>query len=103
MHFTNNGQSVFVRENAGAVDDLTNNRNTFVGSLSDQANTGGTQNVAVGYQALSNNITGSCNIAVGQQALQKIKTLITSLSDLMPPETTTMEIKILPLEILVDS
>ncbi len=71
LHMTNNGQSVFVGENAGAVDDLTNNRNTFVGSLAGQTNTTGTQNVAVGHQALKDNVVGSNNIAIGQQALQK--------------------------------
>ena len=71
LHFSNNGQSVFVGEHAGAVDDLSNNRNTFVGSLAGQANTAGTQNVAVGHQAMKDNITGSNNVALGQQALQK--------------------------------
>jgi len=73
LHFINNGQSVFIGENAGVADDLSDNRNTFVGSLSGQANTIGTQNVAVGHQALKANITGSSNIAIGLQALQKNK------------------------------
>jgi len=73
LQMINNGQSVFVGEDAGTMDDLSNNRNTFVGSLSGQSNTNGSQNVAVGHQALKDNILGSSNIAIGQQALQKNK------------------------------
>lgn len=73
LHFSNNGQSVFIGENAGVADDLSNNRNTFVGSLAGQANTTGTQNVAVGHQAMKDNIAGNNNVALGQQALQKNK------------------------------
>ncbi len=73
LQFLNTGQSVFIGENAGLVDDLSNNKNTFVGSLSGQENTTGTQNVAVGHQAMKDNINGSNNVAIGQQALQKNK------------------------------
>lgn len=73
LHFANNGQSTFVGANAGVADDLSNNKNTFVGSLSGQSNTTGTQNVAVGHQAMKDNINGSNNVALGQQALQKNK------------------------------
>lgn len=73
LHFSNSGQSVFIGENAGIADDLSDNRNTFVGSLSGNSNTIGTQNVAVGHQALKDNVSGSSNIALGQQALQKNK------------------------------
>ena len=73
LQFLNTGQSVFIGENSGVSDDLSDNRNTFVGSLSGQANTSGTQNVAVGHQAMKDNVTGSNNVAIGQQALQKNK------------------------------
>lgn len=73
LHISNSGQSVFIGENAGIADDLSDNRNTFIGSLSGQANVSGSQNVAVGHQALKDNILGANNIAIGQQALQKNK------------------------------
>lgn len=73
LQFINTGQSVFIGENAGINDDLSNNKNTFIGSLSGQANTTGTQNVGLGHQALKDNVMGSNNVAVGQQALQKNK------------------------------
>ncbi len=73
LQFVNTGQSVFIGENSGVSDDLSDNKNTFVGSLSGQANTSGTQNVAVGHQAMKDNVTGSNNVAIGQQALQKNK------------------------------
>lgn len=73
LQFPNTGQSVFIGQDAGVSDDLSNNRNTFVGSLSGQVNVNGSQNVAVGHQAMKDNISGSSNVAIGQQALQKNK------------------------------
>lgn len=73
LHIINSGQSVFIGENAGVADNLSGNKNTFIGSLSGQANVTGSQNVAVGHQALKDNIVGANNVAIGQQALQKNK------------------------------
>ncbi len=84
--FVNTGQSVFIGENAGMSDDLTNNinvfvgkdaglsntngeANTFVGILSGRSNTTGNLNTAFGAAALDNNTIGASNVAVGRSAL----------------------------------
>ena len=69
---TSTGSSVFVGEQAGAVDDLTNNGNVFLGFYSGFTNTNGDANVAVGYQALYSNNLGIGNIALGSRALSNI-------------------------------
>ncbi len=71
LHIVNSGESVFIGEDAGMSDDLSNNQNTFIGYRSGEDITTGTQNVAVGNQALRDNITGSTNIAIGKEALAK--------------------------------
>jgi hypothetical protein len=63
------GRSVFLGENAGAVDDLSNNDNVFVGYQSGQVNTTGQANTAVGYRALLANTTGLNNTAMGYDAV----------------------------------
>jgi len=84
--FVNTGNSVFIGENAGIVDDLSDNRNVFVGSSSGKSTTTGNQNmfsgafsgelnttgywnVAIGAYALNRNTTGNENVAVGKNAL----------------------------------
>jgi len=64
----NTGNSVFLGDEAGLNDDLTTNRNTFVGYQSGKANTYGANNVAVGNQTLLNATSGSYNVAVGNIA-----------------------------------
>ena len=66
---TNTGFSVFLGEQAGNADDLTDNKNTFVGYQSGKTNTSGNYNVALGYQSLLYNSTGGFNTAVGSQSL----------------------------------
>jgi len=66
----NSGNSVFIGDSAGANDNLSNNRNVFVGYQSGSANTTGAFNSANGSQALHSNITGRYNTASGTQALQ---------------------------------
>ena len=61
----NTGNSVFLGEEAGLNDDLTTNRNTYVGYQSGKANTHGSNNVAVGNQSLLNATSGSFNVATG--------------------------------------
>ena len=63
------GESVFIGQGAGENDDLTDNKNVFVGFQAGQANTTGSSNVAQGYRSLWSNTTGSHNIAQGQEAL----------------------------------
>jgi hypothetical protein len=65
----NTGRSVFIGEGAGANDDLTTNRQVFVGYQAGYSNTSGYDNTAIGYQALCDNTTGRDNIAVGREAL----------------------------------
>ena len=65
----NSGNSVFLGENAGLVDNLTNNRNVFIGSSAGVVNTAGDRNVAIGVAALGANVTGDFNVAIGDRAL----------------------------------
>jgi hypothetical protein len=69
LSFLNSGASVFIGTNAGDVDDLTNNQNTFVGSSSGQLNTTGSLNTAIGNAALNINVSGVGNTAIGKSAL----------------------------------
>jgi len=66
---TNVGNSVFIGESAGNVDDLTDNKNVLIGYLSGALNTTGHSNIAIGSQSLYNNTTGSTNTALGTSAL----------------------------------
>jgi hypothetical protein len=65
----NTGQSVFVGESAGANDDLTNNKNVFIGYQTGELNTTGDRNSVLGFRGLSTNSTGSENVAIGYLAL----------------------------------
>jgi hypothetical protein len=69
MEVLNSGRSVFIGEGAGENDDLSDNRNTFIGYRTGQKVTGGAQNVGLGYYALANNLTGDENTAIGNGAL----------------------------------
>ena len=64
----NTGQSVFIGENAGANDDLTNNQSTFVGFESGKNNTTGSGNTFVGQNSGNSNTTGDANVFVGRNA-----------------------------------
>ncbi len=65
----NTGHSVFLGESAGAVDDLSDNRNVFIGYQSGHLNTSGNWNTAGGYQSLYTNTTGYNNTAIGYSSL----------------------------------
>jgi len=65
----NLGNSVFIGEGAGANDDLSDNRNVFIGTNTGQSNVTGSNNVAVGGQALQNNTTGWGNSSSGIASL----------------------------------
>jgi hypothetical protein len=67
--FFNTGESVFIGENAGLNDDLTNNQNVFVGWEAGKANTTGNLNVFMGNAAGQANTTGVWNTAIGQYAM----------------------------------
>lgn len=66
---TGTGSSVFIGEGAGANDDLSTNKNTFVGNLAGNTNTTGNHNAAYGYRSLENNTTGFNNTAQGVYSL----------------------------------
>jgi hypothetical protein len=69
LPFANTGQSVFIGENAGLNDDLTNNENVFVGYEAGRANTTGIINTFIGHVAGRSNTTGGFNTALGQNSL----------------------------------
>lgn len=61
----NTGSSVFLGEEAGLNDDLTANRNVFVGMRSGRANTTGERNTFVGDSTGYGNTTGIANTFLG--------------------------------------
>ncbi len=65
---TGTGSSVFLGENAGLNDDLSDNVNVFVGKNSGQSNGNGANNVAIGFNSLLANSAGSRNTVVGSSA-----------------------------------
>lgn len=88
LNVINTGLSVFIGENAGLNDDLTDNQqvfigfsagknttsgilNTFVGSNAGNKNTTGEWNTALGQAALNNNTTGNYNTAIGRLSLNE--------------------------------
>ena len=64
----NTGNSVFIGTGVGNKDDLTDNRNTAIGSYALNSSITGVNNTAVGYEALKA-ATVCCNVAVGYQAM----------------------------------
>jgi trimeric autotransporter adhesin len=63
------GLSVFIGEDAGDADDLTDNGNVFIGYQSGINNTTGYNNIALGWQAFDHNTSGNLNVAMGLKAL----------------------------------
>ena len=74
LEVLNTGNSVFMGQNAGNADDLTENQNVFIGNNSGRNNTGGSRNVGVGYRSMNDNTTGNDNVAIGEDALRLNKT-----------------------------
>ncbi|NHM07317.1 hypothetical protein G4D82_08805 [Flavobacterium sp. CYK-4] len=68
--FVNTGNSVFIGDNAGFNDDLTNNVNTFVGTNAGRNNTTGSGNVALGLGASQASTLGQQNVALGSNSLK---------------------------------
>ena len=66
---TGTGNSVFIGEGAGENDDLTDNRNVFVGQFAGKATSTGHKNSAFGYQSFYTNTTGIHNTAIGYKSL----------------------------------
>lgn len=69
----NNGLSVYIGEDAGLNDDLTDNENIAIGYKSLETNTSGGANTAVGAFTLNVSDGGSSNTAVGIGALQSLQ------------------------------
>ncbi len=65
----NNGNSVFIGENAGLNDNLTNNQNIAIGTNTLRDNVAAFQNVAIGQNALLVNTGGHNNFALGRNSL----------------------------------
>lgn len=63
------GGSVFIGDQAGSSDDLTNNHNTLIGNFAGRNITTGADNVAIGRQALNTTSTGYNNTAIGSYSL----------------------------------
>ena len=68
IEMLNTGKSVFMGEEAGAADDLTDNFNVNIGYQAGKSNSTGTRNVGIGHQALTNN-TANNNVAIGSLSL----------------------------------
>ena len=70
LPFVNTGNSVFIGENAGAVDDLTNNQNTFIGYNSGTNVTTGSNNTFLGGNSGLTAISANSNVAIGSSAFR---------------------------------
>ena len=66
----NTGGSVFIGDNAGVLDDLSDNNNVFIGSTSGYINTTGSNNVGVSSASLFTNNIGGGNTAIGSSSLR---------------------------------
>ena len=75
------GHSVFIGEYAGLNDDLSDNRNVFIGYKAGTNNTTGNYNSAIGYVALSENTISSYNTALGYAAGRYHADSLTPLTD----------------------
>ena len=64
------GYSVFIGEYTGLNDDLSDNKNVFIGYAAGRGNTTGNHNTALGDSALYSNTTGNHNTALGHTALR---------------------------------
>ncbi len=72
INISNTGNSIFIGENAGLNDDLSDNNNVFLGHDAGKNNTSGYKNVAIGSDALFSSIHGNHNIAIGSSTLYNL-------------------------------
>ncbi|MBE9480181.1 MAG: tail fiber domain-containing protein [Bacteroidetes bacterium] len=68
LEFVNTGYSVFIGEEAGTNDDLSDNYNVFIGYQAGKSNTSGERNTGIGNEALKNITNGIYNSAIGENA-----------------------------------
>jgi len=74
VEISGTGQSVFIGENAGLNDDISNNRNVAIGMDALKANVSEAGNVAIGYNALvkySGTSGHSGNVAIGYNSMKE--------------------------------
>ena len=71
LAFKNTGNSVFIGENAGVVDDLTDNKNTYIGANAGMNSITGRQNVAIGANSLHDDVFSRNNVAIGYESAFK--------------------------------
>lgn len=69
LEMINGSNSLFIGEEAGENDNLSDNRNTFIGYQNGYNATNGAYNSSIGYQAMYSNTTGNYNMAFGNSAL----------------------------------
>ncbi len=62
------GESVFIGEDSGLADDLSLNRNVFIGYKSGFNNTTGSLNLFLGWRSGNDNTTGSSNVFLGESS-----------------------------------
>ena len=68
IHTLNTGRSVFLGEDTGVNDDLSNNSNVFIGYQAGHQNTSGEDNKFIGYRSGYKNTTGNNNLFMGWDA-----------------------------------
>ena len=71
IHLSNNGNSVFMGNQAGLNDDQTNNENIFIGYLTGKSNETSAAGLAMGRAAMENHTSGNFNVALGNYSTQK--------------------------------
>jgi hypothetical protein len=70
LEFANTGGSIFIGQDAGANDDLSNNYNIFMGFAAGKNNIKGTDNIAIGTSAGNSMSTGNGNVVLGGNAFR---------------------------------
>jgi len=68
LDLNDGGNSVYIGDNAGSLDDATNNRNVGIGIDALESCGNCTRNVGIGYRSLQNNLN-SFNVAIGYESL----------------------------------
>ncbi|MCK4635941.1 MAG: hypothetical protein KAT32_03680, partial [Candidatus Moranbacteria bacterium] len=68
LEVLNTGNSVFIGENAGSSDDLSDNLNVFIGNDVGKENVSGYANTVIGANAFQNNVDGKENTYVGYES-----------------------------------
>ncbi len=66
----NNGQSVFIGEEAGINDDETSNSNVYVGNKAGKENVSGKENIGIGFESLRDATAANTNVGIGAYTLQ---------------------------------